>query len=260
MKKIEIEIKVGIFVFAGLLLTMASIILLGGGSAIFENNASYYSEFKQIEGLVEGGLVKMSGIQVGEVSKIEFLPDSGKVRVEYAISRKFQSFIHEDSHVDVQTQGMLGDKFLSLSPGSLDKPLLKPGSEITSLAPKELRDYLSGADTLLARINKNLSYLEGILGSFEKENRANLFFKHLTQSAENLKNGSQKMEVSMKHVKSILTKIDQGSGTLGALVNDTALYDDMRNLLGGANRNKILKFFIKKSVEDAREQEARKQK
>jgi len=63
-----------------------------------------------------------------------------------------------------------------------------------------------------------------------------------------------------KHMKSILAKIDNGEGTVGALINDPSLYDDVKNLLGGANRNKVLKYFIKKSVETSREKAEKAEK
>jgi phospholipid/cholesterol/gamma-HCH transport system substrate-binding protein len=48
--------------------------------------------------------------------------------------------------------------------------------------------------------------------------------------------------------RSVVAKVDSGQGTLGALVNDPSLYDDVKTLLGRANRNRAVKFLIRRTL------------
>lgn len=249
----EIEIKVGIFVAIGIALIMITILLLGGGSELFERNITYSTKFVQIEGLVEGANVKVAGIRVGQVKEVSLDNDKGIVDVKFTVRAKFQDSIHEDSTVAIQTQGVLGDRYLVVSVGSPGSPVAPEDAVLKSEPPKDLKDYLTGADQVIARINASLGHLENILGNFNRDSRSEVFFRNMTTASTSFNDGTKSMRASMAHLDSILKKIDSGHGTIGALVNDPSLYDDMKALLGGANRNRVLKYFIQKSVEDSKE-------
>jgi phospholipid/cholesterol/gamma-HCH transport system substrate-binding protein len=245
-RSLEFEIKVGIFVTIGVALIMATILLLGGSSSMFSSMARYHTILPQVEGLVEGGIVKLAGVRVGQIEKIHILGQGRGVDVTFQVKTKFSSSIRADSVVTVQTQGVLGDKYIALSVGSPGAPEAEDGTELRAEAPKELKDYLTSADAVVEKLRSSLSHLETILASATRDKRSEIMFKNFTSMSTEAQQGSG-------HLKSILAKIDRGDGTLGALVNDPSLYDDLKSLLGGANRNRVLKYFIKKSVEENRE-------
>lgn len=259
-RSMELEIKVGFFVAIGLALVMFTILLLGGGRSIFDRSAIFHAKFAQVEGLVEGATVKLAGMKVGQVKEIRLIKETNQVEVQFSVNRKFTDAVKEDSSVGIQTQGVLGDRYIVVFPGGLESKVAESGSELRSEQPKELKDYLSTADEVLDRAKDAMKNMETILENFNRDNRSDLFFKNLTQFTENANQATQGLPNKMKdfgaaanHLKSIFAKIDNGEGTLGALVNDPSLYEDMKALLGGANRNKVLKYFIKKSVESSRE-------
>ena len=252
-RSLEIEVKVGIFVALGLGLIMVTILMLGGGQAIFQSNMTYHTKFAQIEGLVEGATVKVAGVKVGQISSIKFLNDTGQVDVSFTVASKFKDVVHQDSTVGIQTQGMLGDRYITIGTGSPSSSAAPDGTELKSEAPKELKDYLTDADAVIDKLKTSLMHVDGILNAFHKDNRSETFFRNITGFSTHVSEGTKSLNDSMDHFKSIMLKVDKGEGTLGALVNDPALYDDLRALLGGANRNRVLKYFIKKSVEESRE-------
>lgn len=249
----EVEVKVGIFVSLGLALIMLTILMLGGGQSIFSRTIDFHARFHQIEGLVEGAIVKVAGVKVGQVSKIQFIKDSGDIDVTFFVNSKYKDVVHQDSLVGIQTQGMLGDRYLIVGTGTPGSPVAKAGSELKTEPPKDLKDYLSDADEVLDRLKTSLGHMEGILGSFHRESRAETFFRNMASASSRVNDGTKGLHESMGHFQSIMAKVDRGEGTIGALINDPALYDDLRALLGGANRNRVLKYFIKKSVEESRE-------
>ena len=249
----EIEIKVGIFVALGIGLCMLCIVLLGGGQSILERNETFHARFNQIEGLVEGAMVKIAGVKVGQVSSIHFQKEANKVDVVFSVVRKYQDAVHTDSTVGIQTQGMLGDRYLVVNPGSIGSPVAANNTELKVEAPKELKDYLSDADEVIGKLKDSLESMDTILGNFRRDGRSDQFFRNLAGFSSHVNEGTKHLGDSMSHFNSVMAKIDRGDGTIGALVNDPALYDDVRALLGGANRNRVLKYFIKKSVEESRD-------
>ena len=259
-KSLEIEVKVGFFVAIGFALIMLTIILLGGSKAVFTQTTSYYTRFSHVDGIVSGALVKLSGVNVGQVDDVEFEKNTGLVKVHFSIKTNYQDAVHQDSSVTLATQGVLGDKYLVLNGGNPALPLLSPLSEIRSEAPKDFKETMNNADDVIARLKVSLGHMETILGGFAKENRADMFFRNMSLVSSNMNAATNELPKkvqdfysSLGHMNSIMSKIDRGDGTLGALINDPSLYEDLKTLLGGANRNRVLKYFVRKSVEDSRE-------
>ena len=126
-----LEIGTGLFVLLGfaalLFLTTqlpASGLKLGGAKAGFHVTA----EFDDIGDLKVGSPVTMSGVRFGEVSGIHFDSKSFKAVVRMRIDPQY-SQIPDDSFASIQTQGLLGGKYIGLSPGG-SETFLKDGSHI----------------------------------------------------------------------------------------------------------------------------------
>jgi phospholipid/cholesterol/gamma-HCH transport system substrate-binding protein len=126
-----LEIGTGLFVLLGfaalLFLTTqlpASGLKLGGAKSGFRVTA----EFDDIGDLRVGAPVTMSGVRLGEVSGIRFDPKDFKAVVTMRIDPQYNQ-IPDDSFASIQTQGLLGGKFIGLSPGGADT-FLKNGSHI----------------------------------------------------------------------------------------------------------------------------------
>ncbi len=252
-RSISQEVKVGIFVALGLLLSMITLLILGGGSSIFSKGLTFHTRVSQIEGLIEGGNVKISGIKVGQVTAIGFEDNSTDVRVTFSVAEKYKDVIRQNASITIQTQGMLGDKYIMIHPGTTDAEVAKSGSEIKSEPPKEIKDYLNDADAVVSRLKSSLGHVDQILSSFEREKRSEQFFKNMASLSGKLNDSTKLANDSMTRLHSIISKVDSGEGTLGALINDPSLYEDMRNLIGGVNRNRVFKYVVRKSVESSRE-------
>lgn len=257
---LEVEVKVGVFVSLGVLLIALTILLLGGGS-FFSSSVTYSARFSAVEGLMVGGSVKLMGVRVGKIERIHMENNPSRVLVEFNVAKEYTGSIHEDSTVSVQTMGVLGDKFLVISPGTSGVPVAQLGVELKTELPKDLKDYLGSADAIMERLKSTLAHVDNILGNFDRDSRSEIFFRNLAAVSSNMNAATSKMPVKMNDfydsitkMSSVMSKIDRGEGTIGALINDPTLYDDLKTLLGGANRNKVLKYFVRKSVEDSRDE------
>lgn len=258
----RLEMKVGFFVLIGLGLTLVAILVLGGKQSVFSSVNHYNSHFPKIDGLVSGAKVALGGLQVGVVSKVEFDPKSRDIRVQYSIEEKYAQWIRKDSTVEIVTQGMLGDKYISLNAGDPTQPLLEEGGEIIPGASKDLSQLLSSSEKLMQRISTVTESLDRVLGSFNRNNRAEDFFQGLAKTSKNMGEVSEKLNGEMsqmklkkaiEHLNSILEKIDHGQGSIGAFINDPALYDDAKALVGQVNRNRIMRNLIRQTIKDNKE-------
>jgi hypothetical protein len=135
------------------------------------------------------------------------------------------------------------------SPKSIDKQ-----KELTALKEK-----INDINNTILVSNKSLNDLDlqETKDLFnEKIQIAKSYFESLKTIAENLKKNTEgnwgaKIDKTLVNLESITHKIDKGQGTLGALVNDTSLHEDLRVLLGGAKRSKIIRFVVKQAIQNS---------
>lgn len=268
-KHVEMEIKVGIFVATGVALLAASILILGSTENLLTRKAIYRSHFTNVDGLITGAKVVLGGIQVGTVDTIAFDSEKRDIRVNFTVAKDSAEWIRADSGVEIATQGVLGDKYIAITPGSLDQAALSPGSEIPNRPSKGLAQFLNKGDQLLVNLNNLAVDLDTLVKNFVKGNRSEMFFQGLTTTSKNLALASEKLNRELddlrikkitKNLEGILEKINNGTGTLGALVNDPGLYDNAKKLIGEANRSRIVRNLVRKTIEDAEEAEGKKPK
>jgi phospholipid/cholesterol/gamma-HCH transport system substrate-binding protein len=128
MKRYSIETSVGVFVLIGMACLAYLTVKLGKMELIGDNYYSLYARFNSVSGLKVGAYVEMAGVQIGQVDSI-FLDQQEQVAV---VKMKIQKGIvlTDDVIASVKTSGLIGDKYIEISPGGSDK-VLKPGDSIT---------------------------------------------------------------------------------------------------------------------------------
>jgi len=128
MKKYSMETAVGIFVFIGLICVGYLTIKLGKMEVIGSSNYVLYARFNSVSGLRVDSSVEIAGVQIGRVNKISLDSERGMALVELKIQKGIQ--ISDDSIASIKTSGLIGDKFIKITPGGSDD-ILNPGGTIT---------------------------------------------------------------------------------------------------------------------------------
>lgn len=265
-KRLETEVKVGIFVSIGLALIMLAILMLGSTENILSGKRGYTIHVKDVGGLIQGAKVVLDGVSIGTVRDMNFDPKTHDIRVDLSISRDASAWIHQDATAEISTQGVLGDKYVSISPGSDNLPLLGEKSDIPFMPSKDLSQFLTKGDQLLITLNSLAINLDQMVRAFNTGNRSEIFFQGMATSARNLSQASEKINHQLDNIhlsrviqnlESITDKINGGSGTLGALINDPGLYDSAKLLVGEANRNRIMRNLVRQTIQDSEDNAAR---
>jgi len=124
MKKIDLELAVGFFLLIGLIsLGYMSIKLgrleVGGGKY------SLYAEFEKVGGIKPGAVVEIAGVEVGTIRSIRL--DSYQALVELSVNSDVS--IQEDAIASIKTKGLIGEKYVAITPGGSDK-IIPPGGRI----------------------------------------------------------------------------------------------------------------------------------
>ena len=139
----SIEVKVGMLILTAAGLLTAFILVMGGIN--FQPAYSIFVDFDNPGGLQTGAPVKIAGVKVGKIKEIAFRGGDMKggkreplVRLRIDVERRYQTSVHTNSIFYVTTQGVLGEQFLAIEPGSSDQPVLPEGAVVRALDPPRL--------------------------------------------------------------------------------------------------------------------------
>lgn len=128
MKNTSVEMAVGIFVLVGMVCVGYLTVKLGKMEWIGSNNYVIYARFQSISGLTKGAHVEISGVKIGKVDSISLDPERQVAIVKMKIENGV--VLTDDVIASVKTAGLIGDKYIKLSPGGSDI-ILKPEDMIT---------------------------------------------------------------------------------------------------------------------------------
>lgn len=127
MKKSSVEIAVGIFVLLGLLCVGYLTIRLGKMELLGDNHYPLLARFESVSGLKSGGMVEMAGVEIGTVDSISLDREREIAIVKLKIIKGLS--LTDDVIASVRTSGLIGDKYIKITPGGSDV-VLKPGDMI----------------------------------------------------------------------------------------------------------------------------------
>lgn len=258
--------QVGLFLVFGLAVAMISIFMIGGDSMFFGGNSRLHARFAEVQGLAEGSVVSLSGINVGNIEKIEFLPEANEIDVTLKIGDKFMPRFTADAKVEIRTQGALGDKYLFVIPGDPKKPALKDGDRVEVAQASDLFGIFAERGKETEKIFDIINELYKTTRTVNADGRLEKIMANMASASAALKDASAgaqrfsagladtntgKIKQSLDRVDSILSKIDRGEGTLGALINDPTLHERLKAIVGGSSRPLHVKSMLRTSIEKA---------
>jgi phospholipid/cholesterol/gamma-HCH transport system substrate-binding protein len=211
--------KLGMFVLIGLVLFAFTIYYVGMQKNLFGSTFRLKSNFKNVSGLEVGNNVRFSGINVGTVSEIELITDSSVV-VNLLIKDDVQQFIKTDATASIGSDGLMGDKVLTISPGINSKNTVKDNDQIASKAPIDMEDVMVS----IKKSVDNASIITGQIAQFSyKMNHGNGTLSKLISDeefAKSLKTTLSNLENSSNEFAHFTIKMNNGKGALSKLVTD----------------------------------------
>src|SRR6266849_2169226 len=186
--------RLGAFIIATLTILAAGIFIIGSKQYLFTSTYRLKAQFATVVGLDAGAEVRVGGVHSGAVRGIE-LPNkpTEKITVLMDLQRSTHDIIKQDSVAAIETEGLLGNEYISISFGSAQALNVKDDDTIASQPPLVIADLMKKAD--------------GILDT--------------SQQALN------NVTVASANLGSITGKINQGQGTIGALVNDKKIFTQL---------------------------------
>ncbi len=186
--------RLGAFIVVTLAVLAAGVFIIGSQEYLFRSTYQLKTQFDNVAGLAVGADVEVGGVHSGDVHSITLPHKPGdKVIVVMELDKTTKEIIKRDSVASIETEGVLGNQFVAISFGSAGQAEVTDGETIQSVPPLELGAMLAKANAIL------------------------------DSSQQAIDNTTE----ATAHLNSVSAKIDSGQGTVGALVNDKQLYNNL---------------------------------
>lgn len=260
--------KLGIFIFLGSALLVIGIFMLGNKEALFKPTFTVKAYFRNVEGLRNGAPVKLSGIDAGAVQDIKVVGDTvSLIEVKMRLLDEIRHFISVDTQAEIQTEGLVGNKFVSLKIGDSNAEPIQDGGVIQAKEPVSFADIIGETQGIMGytrEMTKDLADIigrinrgEGTLGKIFTDDALYYAATDLTKSADrsltsitaelniitaqykslgaSVKSAVENINMVIVGVDSLLGDVSSGKGVLGSLLAEGTSADSnfqslMKNL------------------------------
>lgn len=190
----KFKVRLGLFVIIGIGLFMLAIFVIGKQKNLFDPVFTLSARFNNISGLQVGNSVRFSGINVGTVDKITIINDT-TIQVKMLIKEDVRKFIKVDSEAGIGSEGIIGDRIVTISNGDANSKSISNNQLIASNEPVEMDEI----------------------------------FQSLEITAGNA-------AIASEEITQILYKINKGKGTLGRLINDEDIANNLDKTIGNLKK------------------------
>jgi len=265
--------KLGMFVIVGLILFTGTVYLIGKSKNLFGSTFKLKAQFKTVSGLKQGNNVRFSGINIGTVNAINLMTDT-TVMVELLVKNEVQQFIKTDATASIGSDGLMGDKVLTISPGTGTNKMVKDNDLIGTKNAIEMEDIMKSVKTSVDNAGIITAQLADF--SYKMNNGNGTLTKLITDEAfaNSLKSTLTNLQTSSKEFAKFTYQMNNGNGALSKLVSDdkfgNTLDSTMINLQKGtkslsenmeaAKSNILLRGYFKKQKKVAAKKQAQLKK
>jgi len=260
------ELRVGVFVLVGLFLIAITIfVVTGGGIGILSPKYTLKTYLPEVEGLTPGAPVRLDGLEVGSVDKILLNPRPANrmsnIELIMRINSKYQDQIRTDSKASLITEGLLGNRYVSISRGLTGQMIqndgVVPGAEEAAIKAivergAEVAQNLSTLSEQLGEIVGKVQKGQGTIGKLLTDdtlyNNLNSAVTRVNSVVASAQAGEgtvgklltsdelyNKANATIGHAETLLADVREQKGTLGKLIYDPAVYTDAKQFLERGN-------------------------
>jgi phospholipid/cholesterol/gamma-HCH transport system substrate-binding protein len=252
--KTRLELKVGLFVFIGLVVLAVLLIGFSKGTTLFRSTYTILLHLNDVVGLQRNADVLMSGVKVGSVSAISLAPGGKSVTISLRIYREYA--IHKDATFRLEQSGFLGDQYVAIQPNENKKSPFADMDEAIADQAFSIQAAARTATGFVERLDHSLSRLDETLDQVRRLVINEETLTNLSSTVASLRQVSEKASITVNNVNSLLASNGPALNRSGS--NLVVFTEQMNQFASGLND--VLKtnsgdiHQVLKNVEDSTEQ------
>lgn len=215
-----LEIKVGAFVITGIALLLLFVFFIGDLSSVFQPGQYVRVWFDSAIGIAEGSPVQYAGVEKGKVQSVDIIYPEGVPKVELMVWLSNDVQIRSDDEASISTFGLLGEKYLEITPGTGAGELLAPQDVLVGKPPVSTELIMERSNEVLDEFKRALEGLNSLVGDPE----ARVYLKEALVEA---RDATRHWKVLGERLNLAMSYAESGQGNLGKLLYDDDLYQRM---------------------------------
>lgn len=227
----RLSVKVGLFVFVGLVLLAVLLIWFSKGTSVFHGTYTVRLVAPNVGGLKLKASVLLAGVQVGDVSDIQLAPDGKSVTIVLHIYKGV--VIYGDANFVIEQAGFLGDNFVAILPTDNKAAPLQEGSQVNCEPPFDLQAVARSVTGFIARVDETVRKIEDSVTQLQKTVLNQQTLTNLSITVSNLRVASDEAVAAVNNINSIVAT--NGGQINLAMSNVVYFSQDLTNLSGNFN-------------------------
>ena len=216
MNNAQMSARVGLFFLLGVALIVVTFESLSDGKISRRQGYTLIAEFKSLKELKTGDEVRQAGVKVGSVVETRL---HGR-RAEAVLLVDSRIKIAQDASATIGMAGLLGSNYVSFDLGSESSAFYAPGDAVRTIESPDLNTIVTELGDVGKKVDQALSQFSGAMGGQDGNGLIGKLDKLVDTN-------SAKIGEITANLKNVTGKLDRGEGTLGKLINDTKLHDEL---------------------------------
>lgn len=228
-------IKVGIFVVGGIALFSTGLFLIGSREQLFAHHFVVYAQFNDINTLQTGAKVRVSGMNAGQITGIDVpKAPSSKFRLQLKVDQKFHPIIRKDSVASIETEGMVGNKFINIAKGSANSPECPPGCTLPSQEAVSMAQLMREASGIAKDVHSTIKRADQAVDNITSASgNVDKLITSVSPKVEKI--ASNSVSIS-NNANAITADIRHGHGTAGKLLTDDKVASNVATTIANAKQ------------------------
>jgi phospholipid/cholesterol/gamma-HCH transport system substrate-binding protein len=228
------EIRAGVFLLLSFVILAVMIFAVSDIQSLFKKKKDVKALFLFSDGIEKNAPVRLSGIKIGKVTSVRVAPEKGD-KIELTLSIFSDTVIRQDTKAAIKTLGLVGGKYVELSGGSPQSPVLEPGGMIIGEESLKMEDLTKMALDVVVKLKNITNNVDRMLGDPALAKSLKTTIANLQDVSSNVKvMTSSKEEVAqgLKDLPDILKKLDASADNLKAITekSDAMLGENKKNI------------------------------
>lgn len=230
------NIRLGIFVLVATVFLIVALYLVGNKENLFGNTFTVSAEFYDVNGLMPGHNVRLSGIDVGSVKSVELTSDS-TVRVTMMIEESVRKYIRKNAIVSIGTDGLMGNKLVNINAGTGSADEVEEGDVLAAQRPVDTDKMIQTLNATNENMQVITQNLRTITDRFQSENSVwallmdTTVAENVKSAIVNIRSASGESVIITGNLAAISQDIRNGKGSIGALVTDTTFSSELKQVI-----------------------------
>jgi phospholipid/cholesterol/gamma-HCH transport system substrate-binding protein len=230
------NIKLGIFVLAGLLFLVLLLYMIGRNKNLFGSSFELKARFQNVQGLRPGNNIRYSGIDAGTVKRINILNDT-VIEVVMLMDKKMKKYIRKSSVAAIGTDGLMGNKLVNISPSNKPAGLVEDGDILEAEKTFDTNDMMqtlaktnNDVAVIATEMKNTIRRINSSTAAWEILNDKTLP-QNLRTSLANVKAATVKANEMVNNLNSIVKDVKSGKGSLGAIITDSSFAKNLNQAI-----------------------------